>query len=203
MLQWLRTHLVPHRLGSISLILLAIRLTLGLGIALPGKAKLYTLAEKCAEDPLPDCEKEDPAADCAAQRAAECRAQSQEKVASFANLTFFGHKGWKLPGGAKLNFVLAAVQEAAAGVAIFVGFGTRFAAIPAAAVMTVVMITERWQTFDGAFAFTQEPAFLYLLLSLVLGAFGPGALSFDGLWTRGGGGPAKRAKPAKAAKAKK
>ncbi len=203
MLQWLRTHLVPHRMWAISLVLLAIRLTLGIGLALPGKAKVQTLLEKCAEDPLPDCEKDDTASNCATLRAAECKAKSLEKIAWFDGLRLFGHEKWKLPGGGKLNFTLAAVQEAGAGVAILLGVGTRFAALPAIAVMAVAMATAHWDTFNGQFAFTQETALLYLLLSLVLAAFGPGTVSLDGLWTRGGAGPGKAAKPAKSSKPKK
>lgn len=194
MLKWLRTHLVPHRMWAISLVLLAIRMTLGVGLALPGKAKLYTVMQKCAEDPLPDCEKEDPSANCTEMRAAECKSQSQEKIAVFDQLSLFGHKDWKLPGGAKLNLWLAAVQEAGAGVAIVLGVGTRIAALPAIAVMAVAMATSHWDTFNWSFGFVDETALLYLLLSLVLAAFGPGALSIDGLWTRSGGAPAKAPK---------
>lgn len=203
MLQWLRTHLVPQRMWAISLILLALRVTLGVGLALPGKAKLTTLAGKCAEDPLPDCEKEDPQANCADMRAAECKAKAQEKIAFFNDLTLFGHKGWTLPGGGKLNFALAGGQEALAGAAIVLGVGSRLAAVPAIAVMAVAMATAHWGTFNWDFSFTDETAFLYLILSLVLAAFGPGAISLDGLWTRGSGAPAKAGKSAKPAKAKK
>ena len=197
MLQWLRAHLVPHRMWALSLILLALRVTLGVGLALPGKAKLATLMEHCAEDPLPDCEKEDPKANCAALRAAECKNQAAEKIAFFDSLTLFGHKGWKLPGGGKLDFALAAVQEAGAGVALVLGVGTRIAALPAIAVMSVAMATAHWDTFNADFTFTQQTAFLYLLLSLVLAAFGPGVISLDGLWTRGGSSAGKAPKPAK------
>ncbi len=204
MLQWLRTHLVPHRMWALSLVLLALRLTLGMGLALPGKAKLATLMEKCAEDPLPDCEKDDPQANCAEMRAAECKSKSKDKIAWFGDLTLFGHKNWKLPGGGKLHFAVTAVAETAAGTALVVGLGTRLFALPAVAVMAVAMATAHWDTFNWTFAFTEETAFLYLLLSLVLAAFGPGALSLDGLWTRGSGGaPGKSAKSAKLAKTKK
>ena len=205
MLQWLRTHLVPHRMWAISLVLLAIRLTLGVGLAMPGKAKLQTLMEKCAEDPLPDCEKDDSATNCAQLRAEECKSKSAEKIEWFSSLQLFGHKGWNLPGGGKLNFTLAAVQEAVAGAAMVLGVGTRLAALPAIAVMSVAMATAHWDTFNWQFAFTEETALLYLLLSLVLAAFGPGALSIDGLWTRGAGGGSggKGAKPPKPAKSKK
>jgi uncharacterized membrane protein YphA (DoxX/SURF4 family) len=197
MLQWLRTHLVPHRMWAISLILLALRITLGVGLMLPGKAKLYTLMAKCAEDPLPDCEKDDPAANCTEMRAAECKTQNEKKLKFFDGLTLFGHKGWKLPGGGKLNFALAGAQEAGAGLAILLGVGARIASLPAIAVMSVAMATAHWGTFNGDFEFTQQTAFLYLLLALVLAAFGPGALSIDGLWTRGGGSAGKAPKPAK------
>ncbi len=200
MLKWLRTHLVPHRMWAISLILLSLRLTLGVGLAVPGKAKLSTLMGKCAEDPLPDCEKDDPTANCAELRTSECKSKSAEKIAFFDNLRLFGHKNWKLPGGGRLNFALAAAQEAGAGVAIVLGLATRFAAVPAIAVMAVAMATAHWDTFNWTFAFTEETAFLYLLLALVLAAFGPGVLSIDGLWTRGGGAPAKTAKPPKSKK---
>ena len=202
MLQWLRAHLVPHRMWAISLVLLAIRLTLGVGLAVPGKAKLYTLAEKCAEDPLPDCEKDDATANCGPLRAAECKTQSQEKIAWFGGLTLLGHKGWKVPGGGKLHFALAAMAEAGAGVALVLGAATRLSALPAIAVMAVAMATAHWDQFNRNFEFTQAPAFLYLLLALVLASFGPGALSLDGLWTRGGGS-AKATKPARSAKSKK
>lgn len=201
MLQWLRANLVPHRMWAISLVLLAVRVTLGLGLAEAGKGKLYVLAGKCVEDPLPDCETEDPKANCAQLRADECRAANQKKLDWFGKLTLFEHKGFKLPGGGKLNFTLAAVQETGAGVAILLGFLTRFAAIPAIAVMFVAMATAHWDSFNLDFAFTSELAFVYLVLALVLAAFGPGLLSIDGLLTRGGGKQAGKAQ--KSAKPKK
>ena len=202
MVQWLRAHLVPHRMWAISLVLLAVRLTLGVGLLEPGKAKLYTMADRCAEDPLPDCERDDAQANCAALRATQCQAINHDKLAAYGTAPLFGHAGWQLPGGGKLQLTLAALIEALGGLALLLGVGARLAAVPAAGVLALAMATSNWATFNWNLTFTQTPAFLYLLLALVLAAFGPGGLSVDGLWTRGAA-PGKAAKSAKPAKTKK
>ena len=203
MMTWIRSVLVPQRAWPVSLVLLLVRLTLGVGLMDAGKGKVYALAHKCAEDPLPDCEKDEPDGNCAQLRAAECDAKNREKFEWFGTLTLFGHDGWKLPGGGKLNFALAGVTEAGAGTAMVLGVATRFVAVPAAVVMAVAMVTAHWGAFNRHMDFTTELAFLYFVFALVLLAMGPGQVAVDALLAKGGGGGGKAPKGPKAPKAAK
>jgi uncharacterized membrane protein YphA (DoxX/SURF4 family) len=199
----LRAHLVPQRAFGVSLALLVLRVTAGAGLYEAGKGKLLKLSGECAEDPMPDCEKDarescqdakckaDVPATCMKQRKAECEAQGQKAIEWFGGLTLFGKENLKLPGGGKLNYTVAAVQESAFGAAVAVGVVARLAAIPAAATMFVAMATAHWDSFNRNLDFTSEIAFAYLAMLLAVIVMGPGLLSVDALFARGGGGASK------------
>jgi len=104
------------------------------------------------------------------------------KIAGFAGTVgYIGSMGLPLPA---VGAVLAILVEAGAGIALLVGFQTRFAAL-ALAVFTVVtafIFHAYWsvpaeQMMVNQIMFMKNLAIAGGLLSLV--AFGPGALSLD------------------------
>lgn len=213
MLQTFRAHLVPTRAWGLSFALLLIRLCLGIGLFEAGTGKLHKLAGECAEDPLPHCEQEGQAtcgddaacktqvpAACISDRKAACVEKGQKSIRFFDDLTFFGHEGWKLPGGGKLNMTLAAVQETLFGLLIALGLLTRLSAAPALVIMFVACTTAHWKSFHSL-EFASQMAFAYFAMAAVLLATGPGRISLDALWATAGAGKAV-SKPAKAKKTK-
>ncbi|MSP91937.1 MAG: DoxX family protein [Myxococcales bacterium] len=209
----LRGHLVPQRALAASVALLALRLTAGIGLYEAGMGKVAKLRGECSSDPNSDCERDarENCADdtcragvgtvCARERKAACQEQADKTVAWFGDLTIAGRAGWKLPGGGKLNFTLAAVQEVGFGVLIGVGAMARLCAVPAVLVMAVAMLTAHWDSFNTKFDFTSELAFAYLVMLLAVAALGPGLFSIDALLARGADatrGGTKGKKPASA-----
>lgn len=210
MIGWLRGSLVPQRAFLLSVVLLLLRITLGGGLVIAGKGKIAKLQGQCATAPLPDCETDaikaceaDAAcklavpAKCEKDRKKECADQAEQTLTWFDGLTIADHDNWKMPGGGRLNLMLAGIQEALFGALVLIGLFGRLAALPLTAVMTVAMLTAHWKTFNSQLDFTAEVAFCYLVMALVVAAVGPGLLSLDALWaTKPGGAP----KPKVAAK---
>ncbi len=213
MLQTFRAHLVPQRAWGLSMALLLLRLCLGIGLFEAGTGKLHKLAGECAEDPLPDCEKEGQAtcgddaacktkvpAACTSDRKAACVAKAQKSMDFFADLKFFDHEGWQLPGGGKLNMTLTAVQETLFGLLIALGLLARLSSVPALVIMFVACTTAHWKAFHSL-EFASEMAFAYFAMAAVLLATGPGRLSLDALLATPASGQSA-GKPAKAKKTK-
>ena len=95
---------------------------------------------------------------------------------------FFGTLGIPLPG---LNAWVAASVECFGGLFLLVGFASRLASIPLAITMIVAYLTADYEALKSIFSdtdkFTSATPFLFLLIALIVLAFGPGALSVDRL----------------------
>jgi putative oxidoreductase len=101
--------------------------------------------------------------------------------------SYFGDLGIPLP---TLNAWIAGTTECAGGVLLFFGAGSRLVAIPLIVTMLVAYSTQHvdefrtlWTIKSGAgynpAPFFKAAPFLYLLTSLVVLFFGPGAISID------------------------
>ncbi len=214
MMGWIRGNLVPQRAFALSVALLLLRVALGGGMVVAGKGKIAKLQGQCATAPLPDCESEavkaceaDAAcklavpAKCSGDRKKECADQAEQTIKWFDGLTIADHADWKMPGGGRMNLMLAAGQEALFGALVLLGLLGRLSALPLVVVMAVAMITAHWKTLNTQLDFTSEVAFCYLAMALVIAAVGPGVLSIDALWAAKSGGAGKpKPKPKPAAK---
>ncbi len=188
----IRKDLVPTTTVALSIALLALRLTVGWGMFEAGKGKVYKLMGQCAQDPLPDCEKDardgcgkDQAclgkvdAQCTADRKASCEEQGQRAIEWFGSLTIAGIDDFKLPGGGKLNFTLAAITETLFGVLLMIGLFARVAALPLVFTMTIAVLTAHWESVGLSMGFVSEVAFIYWVCLWVIAAGGPGRISID------------------------
>lgn len=91
----------------------------------------------------------------------------------------------------EFNAYLVATVECVGGTLLIVGLTSRLVAIPMAITMTVALLTAHLGATLGMFS--NQPEFLeqgpvtYLMVALIVFAFGPGKLSIDGLlcsWMR-------------------
>ncbi len=117
-----------------------------------------------------------------------------ERVANW-----FGSMGIPFP---ELNAVLVGSTELVGGIILIAGFCRGYFSIPLVGIMAVAYLTDDWEALSNVFsdpeAFIDALPFNYLLANLLVIAFGPGAVSVDGLirWLRrrragapaGGGG---------------
>ncbi len=105
------------------------------------------------------------------------------KLTHLAGTTsYFADLGIPLPG---VNAALAGATECGCGALLAAGLLARVAAVPLIVTMAVAYLTAEhaalaaiWRNPDG---FTSATPFLYLLASLVVLSFGPGAFSLDRL----------------------
>jgi putative oxidoreductase len=98
---------------------------------------------------------------------------------------FFGSLGIPAP---HLNAAMAGATECVGGLLLLAGLGARLVSVPLAATMIVAYLTAHRDSVktivsDPDTFFAQAP-FLFLLTSLIVLAFGPGALSVDALLAR-------------------
>jgi putative oxidoreductase len=86
------------------------------------------------------------------------------------------------------NALLAACTECFGGLLLLAGLGSRLVAVPLAFTMGVAYLTAHRESLGTLFSnpdeFTSQAPFLFLLASLVVLAFGPGAISLDALLER-------------------
>ena len=98
---------------------------------------------------------------------------------------FFASLGLPAP---KLNAIMAGSTECFGGVLLALGLFARPAAVPLAFTMVVAYATADREAVQAIFSdtdkFTGAAPFLFLLVSLIVLAFGPGKLSLDHLLAR-------------------
>ena len=98
---------------------------------------------------------------------------------------FFQTLGIPLPG---LNAWVAGSAECFGGLFLMAGFASRLTAIPLSITMIVAYLTADNEALKSIFSdtdkFTSATPFLFLLTSLLVLAFGPGAFSVDRLLAR-------------------
>ncbi len=101
--------------------------------------------------------------------------QNLERTAAF-----FADLGIPAP---MINAAFAGATEAGGGALLFLGLGSRIAAVPLIGTMCVAYATAHTEELTGIFSdpdtFTSAPPFLFLLTSLVVLVFGPGRYSLD------------------------
>lgn len=89
---------------------------------------------------------------------------------------------WGVPSP-KMSVILAGSTECFCGVLLLVGLFSRLACIPLIGTMTVAYLTAHIDVVKGIWensdAFVSAPPFLFLLASLIVLIFGPGAISLD------------------------
>jgi putative oxidoreductase len=103
------------------------------------------------------------------------------KLANFERTVgFFESLGIPAPG---FHAGFVGGVEMVGGLLLIVGLLTRVAAIPLASTMVVAYLTaHREEAFVGLSEFVDESPYAYLLVALVLIAFGPGRLALDRFW---------------------
>ncbi len=98
---------------------------------------------------------------------------------------FFASLGLPAP---KLNAIMAGSTECCGGVLLALGLFARPAALPLAFTMVVAYATADREAVQAIFSdtdkFTSAAPFLFLLVSVIVLAFGPGKLSLDHLLAR-------------------
>jgi len=98
---------------------------------------------------------------------------------------FFGSLGLPLP---TLNALLAGSTECFGGLLLLIGLGARLVSVPLAFTMVVAYLTADREALFGIFSdpdkFLAADPFLFLLTTLIILAFGPGAFSIDWLIAR-------------------
>ncbi len=92
----------------------------------------------------------------------------------------------------KLNAILAGSTECVGGLLLLVGLGSRLVCVPLIFTMIVAYATAEREALGAIFSdtdkFTGATPFLFLLVCLVVFAFGPGKLSLDALLFKKGAG---------------
>ncbi len=109
--------------------------------------------------------------------------------AKLANLDrtagFFDSLGIPAP---HFNAAMAGATECFGGLLLLVGLGSRLVSVPLAGTMVVAYLTAHLDSVKNIAsdpdAFFAQAPFLFLLTSLVVLAFGPGAFSIDALLAR-------------------
>ena len=85
----------------------------------------------------------------------------------------------------KINAIMAGSTECFGGLLLCLGLASRLISIPVAFTMIIAYTTADPQALRSIFSdpdkFTGAAPFLFLLTALVVLAFGPGAISLDGL----------------------
>jgi putative oxidoreductase len=98
---------------------------------------------------------------------------------------FFGSLGIPFP---MLNATLAATTECIGGLLLLVGLASRLAALPLIFTMIVAYLTADLEVVKNVFSkpddFLNAAPFLFLLVSLIVFVFGPGAFSLDHLFAK-------------------
>jgi putative oxidoreductase len=107
---------------------------------------------------------------------------------------FFASLGLPAPG---LNAAVAGATECLGGLLLLIGLGSRVVAIPLAFTMIVAYATAHRAAAAAILSnpdgFVEQAPFLFLLVSLLVLAFGPGAISVDGFLSGRGTGDGKPA----------
>jgi len=100
-------------------------------------------------------------------------------------IDYFGSLGIPFP---TLNAYAVGTIECVGGLCLLLGFATRLAAIPLMVVMLVAMMTAHYEEFANLLSDPQGvvglSAFSFFLTSLIVFAFGAGAISLDALIKR-------------------
>jgi len=90
----------------------------------------------------------------------------------------------------KVNAILAGTTEAAGGLLLLLGLGSRIVSVPLMFVMVIAYATADQEAVQAIFSdpdkFTSASPFLFLLAALIIFCFGPGKLSLDALLKRNG-----------------
>jgi putative oxidoreductase len=98
---------------------------------------------------------------------------------------FFGSLNIPMP---LFNAYLAGATECFGGLLLVIGLASRLVAIPVAFTMFVAFLTADYEALTSVFSdpdkFVAAAPFPFLLASLIVLAFGPGALSIDALIKR-------------------
>jgi putative oxidoreductase len=93
---------------------------------------------------------------------------------------FFGGLGIPMP---KANAIIAGGVECVGGALLVLGLGARLVSVPLAATMAVAYVTADNEALRAVFSdpekFTSAAPFMFLLVAVIVLAFGPGAISLD------------------------
>ncbi|MGC4074748.1 MAG: DoxX family protein [Nibricoccus sp.] len=93
---------------------------------------------------------------------------------------FFGGLGIPLP---KLNAIAAGCTECVGGALLVAGLMSRLASVPLTVTMAVAYVTADNEALRAIFSdpekFTNASPFMFLLVAVIVLAFGPGAFSLD------------------------
>jgi putative oxidoreductase len=88
----------------------------------------------------------------------------------------------------KLNAVLAGGTECGGGLLLLLGLASRLATVPLIFTMVVAFATAHREEVGALFSepdrFTAADPFLFLLVAVLVLAFGPGKLSLDASWRK-------------------
>lgn len=94
------------------------------------------------------------------------------------------------------NVYVSGITEIVCGLLLFVGFASRLVTVPLVINFCVAYLTASREVLLNVFndpdAFVSDAAFLFLLASVTILIFGPGALSVDGILKKAFAGPGKR-----------
>ncbi|HEY5893633.1 MAG TPA: DoxX family protein [Chthoniobacterales bacterium] len=100
---------------------------------------------------------------------------------------FFADLGIPLPS---FNAILAGSAECFGGILLLIGLASRFVSLPLIFTMIVAYVTSERESLNAIFSdpdkFVTAAPFLFLFASLIILAFGPGAISVDKLLSRFG-----------------
>ncbi len=86
--------------------------------------------------------------------------------------------GWDIPLP-MFNAVMAGLTEAVCGLLLLVGLASRVVAVPLIFTMIVAYATAHREDVTSLYDFVTQPPFNYMMASLLVLLFGPGALSVD------------------------